>query len=148
MQPEADDQREREGEVALLRRAPDRQALGEVVQADPRGDGDRQVRRGEAGTERRTAHVVDEAEQADPKAADEHAEEQRQRSRLGPDRVLDRLDRVLDDVDEEEEEDPDGEGVEERHVARRHDPDAGQRQPEEDREAGDRAEDHRFRERH
>ena len=108
MQSETDDEGEREREVAPLRGAADGQALGEVVQADPAGDGDREVRRGEARADRRAAHVVHEAEQTDPEPADEHAKEQRQRRRLDADGVLDRGDRVLDDVHEEEEQDPDG----------------------------------------
>jgi len=55
---------------------------------------------------------------------------------------------VLDDVDEQEQQDPDRQGVEERVVPRRHDANARQRQPEEDRQPGDRPEDHRFLERH
>jgi hypothetical protein len=55
---------------------------------------------------------------------------------------------VLDNVDEQEEQDPDGQRVEERHPARRHEADAGERKPEEDRETGDRPEDHRLLERH
>ena len=123
-----------ERDLAAGGRLADRQALGEVVQADADRDQDRQPARarhachpgglelggrGRAGAEqalrallRHPAVVVDEAEEADAEAAGEQRGEPDEVAPRaagvdrGVERVLHRADAVLEHVEEEEEQDP------------------------------------------
>ena len=162
MQAEPDHQEIGQGEPAAVGGLADREPLGEVVQADPRRDrhahthglllqgrvrlGHRHRARAEAPLHRRRslppepAHVQ-EPEQADPDpgrvdgAQAGHATPVR-----GPHRPLQRSRRVLEDVEEQEHEDPRGEAVQEGLGGPCLGPDPAHRKPEEDGQPGDGAE--------
>src|SRR6266540_1152551 len=160
---EADHERDGKAHFACSGRLADRQAFGEVVDPDPGGDEQAEPLarrepghprafelggRGGAGTEQRLpalpghpAVVVDEAHQAGDGAAPEQEAEPEQVTPfvfLG--RLLHGLPAVGYDVEEEKEEDPCGKGHEDGLEPDVCVPVAAERQAEEDRHAGDPAE--------
>src|SRR6266511_1957401 len=160
---EADHERDGKAHFACSGRLADRQAFGEVVDPDPGGDEQAEPLarrepghprafelggRGGAGTEQRLpalpghpAVVVDEAHQAGDGAAPEQEAEPEQVTPfvfLG--RLVHGLPAVGDDVEEEKEEDPCGKGHEDGLEPDVCVPVAAERQAEEDRHAGDPAE--------
>ncbi len=147
VQCEADDEHRRQIHLTVRGRLPDGEALGEVVQPDTEGDEKRQpVRRRQSGDESGTklrggrgtrperagpaghaAVVVHEAEQPHTDAPGEHEGQPR---KPGPgavttagrgERVLDWFVRVLEHVEEQEQQDADGDRVE-RGACARHRP--------------------------
>ena len=163
MQAEADHQHVGEAELVLRRRLADREALREVVQADPDRDEEgeparrRQARemrgpelrrgcraRAEEASAAPGLHprvVVHEAEEAEC----EPAERERRQPREPPparraQRRFDRVDRLLEHVPEKEEQDP-GRGRAQEGLERLADVvQPAHRQADEDRQAGDGAE--------
>ena len=177
MQAEADDECEREADLACRARLADGEPLAEVVQADadrdqerklasggktvdPRPRGELVDRRGTGPDERRAAPllhppvVVDEAHEPRDEAA---GEERGVADELAPraialdgslERLLDGLDAVHEHVPEEEEQDAAGEGGETGLQPDVGAPDTPEGQPQEDRESGHRAECERLCRRH
>ena len=162
MEAEADDQDEREAQLVAGGRLADREALGEVVKADPDGDVDREpagrgqprevvlvlARRRRARAQEalppeplHPAVVPDEAQKACPEADSEQGRKPREPAGVAVvERGLNRIDRRREHVPEEEEEDAGRGRPEERLRGRGDVAHPRERQTEEDGEAGNRAE--------
>ena len=167
VQRKSDDEDKGQPELASGRRLPDRQAFGEIVEADAQCDEERQpVRRREARDRSRVerADVRGTRSQTAPRAPREpkvviHEAHQTDRQRSGEDggepgevrpvpraagrfrqRGLDRLDPFREHVPEQEEEYAGRAGIEERPYSWRGAADPAHGQTEEDGETGDRAE--------
>ena len=146
MEGEPDRQHARERDRTHVGGLADGEALGEVVQAEPGGDRERE--RAGAGRGVAVAQLaehgpveVDEAQQPEPDSRGEDGGHGRERPALAlGDRRLHRPGRVGEDVPEQEDQDPGREGVQETLDRLRKAVHARDREAEKDSSAGDRAE--------
>jgi len=141
VQTKADDQTQRQRQGAGSRRVADGQALGEIVQPDADGDEQRQPPRRRRARAQTALSLDNQPQESAADAQTQQRQEEPESALVERQGLLHRLGRVLHDIDEEEEQHPDGERVEQGERLPGHDPQARERQAEEDREAGYRSED-------
>src|SRR5215218_8752963 len=113
VQPETNDQRQCQRQLARLRRTPYGETFREVVQPDARGDQKRQAPH-RLAVAQNMLPVVNEAQKPGTEAQSHYQEQQKKPGLTFLQRLLHGRDRVLHHLDEKEQQYPYGESIEKR----------------------------------
>ena len=147
MQAEADDQQDGECDLALCGRVADRQPFGEVVQADPDRDEQREPARAVSADGPLEVHQPEQSG-GDAQGEDRHHEREGPDTSVGPEtyeRLFHRGARVAQDVPQQEDQDPGRERIQEALDRFREPMEPRHRQAEENGGAGDGSQENRSR---